>query len=105
MTPISERARTHIGQTGARSARSLVGTVEFIRNVLNDRSPGLYPSVPSLRVPELNFQDRTETDTGLSALPSFSFIAIPPATPTPRTYIHPSWKSNRCELNSELMTF
>ena len=28
-----------------------------------------------------------------------------PAIPTPSTYIHPSWKSNRCELNSELTIF
>jgi hypothetical protein len=30
---------------------------------------------------------------------------VPPATPTPRTYIQPSVKSNKCELKSELMTF
>ena len=30
---------------------------------------------------------------------------MPPATPTPSTYIQPSWKSNRCELNSELKMF
>src|SRR5690606_36598236 len=32
-------------------------------------------------------------------------IMTPPATPTPSTYIQPSWKSNRWELNSELATF
>src|SRR5258708_21930244 len=28
-----------------------------------------------------------------------------PATPTPSTYIHPAWKSNKCELNSEESMF
>src|ERR1019366_2181830 len=32
-------------------------------------------------------------------------ITMPPATPTPRTYIHPSLKSNMCELNSEVKIF
>jgi hypothetical protein len=31
--------------------------------------------------------------------------AMPPATPTPSTYIQPSWKSNKWELSSELMKF
>ena len=34
-----------------------------------------------------------------------AFSVMPPATPTPSTYIHPSWKSNRCELNSEVKKF
>ena len=39
------------------------------------------------------------------ASPDLLFSTIPPATPTPSTYIHPSWKSNRCELNSEVIIF
>ena len=30
---------------------------------------------------------------------------VPPATPTPSTYSHPSWKSNRWEFRSELTMF
>src|SRR5689334_10180942 len=37
--------------------------------------------------------------------PALSFNIMPPAMPTPSTYIHPSWKSTRCELKSEESTF
>src|SRR5262249_19620983 len=33
------------------------------------------------------------------------FSIMPPATPTPSTYIHPSWKSKMCELKSEVKIF
>src|SRR5579871_1796520 len=47
-------------------------------------------------------QDAPTVSLGFAA-PAFS--TMPPATPTPSTYIHPSWKSKMCELNSEVKMF
>ncbi len=40
-----------------------------------------------------------------SLFAAFDFNTIPPAIPTPSTYIQPSWKSKTCELNTEVRTF
>src|SRR6185312_11976675 len=57
-------------------------------------------------LPALVINPRHDDPAGsTSALRCLAASVMPPATPTPSTYIHPSWKSKMWELKSEVKMF
>src|SRR5262249_8916236 len=67
-----------------------------------------FDNVPAMLIAYLArpCQRRPFRNRGAAASPAERALStIPPATPTPSTYIQPSWKSKMCELNTELKTF
>ena len=72
---------------------------------MRDDVPALLIAHLAARMPALMrpSQDPPVAAARRSRLPACS--TIPPATPTPSTYIQPSWKSKMWELNSEVKIF